>query len=50
MIAFFCVAAALACCLWIAPWRALAIGAGGWPAFATAGGLFTIAIAVLIRD
>jgi hypothetical protein len=51
VIAFVCVAIALACCVWIAPWRGAAIhGQEGWTAVATAGGLFSIAIAVLIRD
>jgi hypothetical protein len=51
IIAFACLASALACCLWIAPWRIASIhGQEGWTAVATAGGLFTIAIAVLIRD
>jgi hypothetical protein len=51
IVAFVCFAAALGGCLWMAPWRELATyGHEGWPAAAMAGGLFTIAIAVLIRD
>jgi hypothetical protein len=51
IVAFLCVAAALAVCLWFAPWRTLMAQAQiVGPAVLTAGGLFTIAIAVLIRD
>jgi hypothetical protein len=51
IIAFVCIATALLLCLWFAPWRSLAahpldLGSAFW----MAGGLFTIAIAVLIRD
>jgi hypothetical protein len=51
IIAFAWVAAALAFCYWLTPWRAFAAEpheAG--TALLLAGGLFTVAIAVLIRD
>jgi hypothetical protein len=51
IIAFAWVAAALAFCYWLTPWRAFAAEpheAG--TALFLAGGLFTVAIAVLIRD
>jgi hypothetical protein len=51
IIAFACVAAAPLLCLWLAPWRSImAQSHGAAPAIVVAGGLFTIAIAVLIRD
>lgn len=50
-VAFAGVAAALACCMWLAPWRSLGVQAhDAAPAMVLAGGLFTVAIAVLIRD
>jgi hypothetical protein len=51
IVAFVCVVVAVICCAWLASWPALPIHApGAWATVATAGGLFTIAIAVLIRD
>jgi hypothetical protein len=51
IVAFAAVAAALAFCLWLAPWRSLGVQAhDAAPAIFLAGGLFTVAIAVLIRD
>lgn len=51
IVAFAGVAASLAFCLWLAPWRSLAVPAqDAAPAIVLAGGLFTVAIAVLIRD
>jgi hypothetical protein len=50
-IAFACVAAGPALCLWLAPWRSIvAQPHDAAPAIVVAGGLFTVAIAVLIRD
>ena len=51
IVAFACVAAALAFCLWFAPWGALMARAHGTASgILMVGGLFTVAIAVLIRD
>ena len=51
IIAFACVAAGPALCLWFAPWRSImAQSHDAAPAIVIAGGLFTVAIAVLIRD
>ena len=51
IIAFACIAAAPVVCLWLAPWRSVAAQShGAAPAIVVAGGLFTVAIAVLIRD
>jgi len=51
IVAFAGACAALAFCLWLAPWRSLAVQAhDAVPAIVVAGGLFTVAIAVLIRD
>jgi hypothetical protein len=51
IVAFAGAAAAVTCCVWLAPWRTLAAEAhDAGPALVLAGGLFTVAIAVLIRD
>jgi hypothetical protein len=51
IVAFAGAAAAVTCCVWLAPWRTLAAGAhDAAPTLVLAGGLFTVAIAVLIRD
>ena len=51
IVAFACLAMALAFLVWLAPWRPLMAQAhGAAPVILMAGGLFTIAIAVLIRD
>jgi hypothetical protein len=51
VVAFAWVAGALAFCAWVAPWQSLAVPVhGAAPAILVAGGLFTVAIAVLIRD
>jgi hypothetical protein len=51
IIAFACIVTAPALCVWLAPWRSLATQSQGTaPAIVAAGGLFTVAIAVLIRD
>ena len=51
IVAFAGAAAALGFCLWLAPWRSLAVPAhDAAPVIVLAAGLFTVAIAVLIRD
>jgi len=51
IVAFAGAAAAATCCLWLAPWKTLAAEAhDAGPTLVLAGGLFTVAIAVLIRD
>ncbi|WP_158817646.1 hypothetical protein [Methylocapsa sp. S129] len=51
IVAFACFAAGLALYLWFGPWRSLmAQSHEAAPAILMAGGLFTVAIAVLIRD
>jgi hypothetical protein len=51
IIAFACLALAMGLCLWLAPWRSLIADAQPLgPALLAAGGLFSIAIAVMIRD
>ena len=51
IVAFACFAVMLGGCLWLSPWSIPAVsGQEGWPTATMAGGLFTIAIAVLVRD
>jgi len=51
IVAFACLAVALALCIGFAPWRWMMVEArDAAPAILMAGGLFTVAIAVLIRD
>ena len=51
IVAFAAAAAALTVGLWLTPWPALAAPArDAAPVIVLAGGLFTVAIAVLIRD
>ena len=51
IVAFAGAAAAVTCCLWLAPWKVLAPEAhDAASTIVLAGGLFTVAIAVLIRD
>jgi hypothetical protein len=51
IIAFAWIAAALIFCYWLEPWRAVAAQPHeARTALFLAGGLFTVAIAVLIRD
>jgi hypothetical protein len=51
IIAFAGAGAALGFCLWLAPWRSPAASVhDAAPMLVVAGGLFTVAIAVLIRD
>jgi hypothetical protein len=51
IVAFACIAIALALCIGFAPWRSVMVEArDAAPAILMVGGLFTVAIAVLIRD
>ncbi len=51
VVAFAGAAAVVTCCLWLTPWKSLAAEAHDVGAtIVLAGGLFTVAIAVLIRD
>jgi hypothetical protein len=51
IVAFAGATALVGSCLWLTPWRTLAVSAHeAAPMFVLAAGLFTVAIAVLIRD
>jgi len=52
IVVFFCLTVMLAGCLWLGHWPEVPTihGQDPWPATTLAGGLFTIAIAVLVRD